>query len=152
MYDLIQGADAFYVVPAQCTFGRSVHDMVHVAGKNVGLDVDTCPFFIAAKEGLSHRDRDDGKTKRVFEHFIDGETDAIDRDGPFWGDEGDKCGINGYDDIKAVAVIGDRFYRTDRVDMTLNNVPLKSVSHHHSRFDVDMTLELFDSDMGERFG
>jgi len=123
--------------------------MVHVAGKEIGLDIDPCPFFIGSEEGLSHRDRDDRETERLVHHFIDGEAHPVDRNGAFWGDEGDELRIDTDDDIVAVAVIGDGRDRSDRIDMPLNDVPFKPLSHGHGRFDVDVPLELFGCDMSK---
>lgn len=121
--------------------------MVHIAGKNIRFDIDPYPFFVASEEGFAHGYRDNGEAERIFCHFIDREAHPVNCNGTFRRDKGDKFGIDRDEDLKAVAVIGDRDDGADRIDMPLDNVPFEPLTHHHGRFDMDLPFELFGGDV-----
>jgi len=78
------------IVPAHFLGFGCGENMAHITGEYVGFNVDPCPFFITAEEGFAHGDRDNGEAKSFPYNLIDRQTDPIDGDGAFRGDEGDK--------------------------------------------------------------
>lgn len=141
-----------HVTPAQIAFCGCTQDVMHIAGEEVGFDIHSRPFFVATKECFTHRNGNNREAEGLFHHFVHGETHPVDGDRPFGRDKGDEFGIDADDDIKAVPVIGDGGYGTDRIDVPLDDVPLKPLTHLHSRFDVDFSAEFFSGDMGKSFG
>lgn len=108
-----------------------------VAGKNVSLDIDPCPFGVGAKERFSHRDGDNRETETLLHHLVDGKTHPVDGNRSFGRYQGDELRIDADDDIIAVAVVGDGSDGADRIDMPLDDMPFEAFSHLHRRFDVD---------------
>jgi hypothetical protein len=126
--------------------------MAHITGEYIGFDVDPCPLFVGAEKGFTHCDRDDGEAKPIPHHLVDGEADPIDGDGAFGGDEGDKFMSHIDDHIVAVAIVGDGADGADGVDMSLDDVPLETIPHHHGGFDMDVSAQFFGSNVFEGFG
>ena len=87
--------------------------------------------------------RNDGQTKRIFKNFIDRKAHTIDSDRTFWYDVSDELCINRDKNIVAVAIVFDVCHSSDGIDMPLNDVAFKLITHAHGRFNMNFVFIVF---------
>jgi len=117
--------------------------MGDISCKHICFNIDFWAFFIVFKECFFHGVGNDGESKNSFFHIIDRQAYPVNRDGAFWDNEGDEFFLNFYENIVRISVVFNLFNNPDSIDMPLNHMPLKSLTHHHGGLYVHLVFVVF---------